>query len=242
VIRFAGFSIMVKQVYRKIKYSLFTSAEKEYIDFHIKRQPIIISEYLRNHEVKKLQIGAQSNSIRGWLNVDILPKTHQVAYMDATKPFPIADDTFDYVFSEHMIEHVTLEEGSFMLQECYRILKPGGRIRIATPDIELILKIMTQPEHETHRRYIEFYRTKFLGPGPFDPVYAVNALFYLFGHRFLHAESTLRFILEKTGFKSVTRFGVGESNDAALTNIEQHANEVGKENNDFETLVVQAEK
>jgi SAM-dependent methyltransferase len=233
---------MVKQVYRKIKYSLFTSPEKEYIDFHIKRQHGLISDYLQNHEVKKLQIGAQSNSIGGWLNVDILPKTHGVAYMDATKPFPIEDNTFDYVFSEHMIEHITLEEGSFMLKECYRILKPGGKIRIATPDIELILKIMAQPQEETHRRYIEFYRKKFLGSLPFDPVYVVNALFYLFGHRFLHAESTLKFLLEKTGFKLITRFNVGNSNDAVLTNIEQHAYEMGKENNDFETLVMQAEK
>jgi predicted SAM-dependent methyltransferase len=48
---------------------------------------------------------------------------------------------FDYVFSEHMIEHVSYAEGLLMLRECLRVLKPGGRIRIATPSLEVLLDL-----------------------------------------------------------------------------------------------------
>ena len=77
-----------------------------------------IRTYLSNHGTKKLHLGAGSNSLRGWLNSDIHPSlSSDVIYLDATKTFPFKDCIFDYVFSEHMIEHVTYLEGLNMLRE-----------------------------------------------------------------------------------------------------------------------------
>ena len=56
-------------------------------------------------------------------------------YLDVCRRFPFAAETFHYIFSEHLIEHLTLEEGEAFLRECFRCLKVGGRIRIATPDL-----------------------------------------------------------------------------------------------------------
>jgi hypothetical protein len=38
-----------------------------------------------------------------WLNMDILPGGPKVAFMDSTEPFPVPNQTFDYIFSEHMV-------------------------------------------------------------------------------------------------------------------------------------------
>ncbi|MDO8743416.1 MAG: class I SAM-dependent methyltransferase [Candidatus Azambacteria bacterium] len=47
-------------------------------------------------------------------------------------PFPFEGETFDFVFSKSVIEHL-LEPDNFM-KECRRVLKPGGRIIIMAPD------------------------------------------------------------------------------------------------------------
>lgn len=47
-------------------------------------------------------------------------------------PFPFDSDKFDFVFSKSVIEH--LWEPENFIKESYRVLKPGGRIIIMTPD------------------------------------------------------------------------------------------------------------
>ena len=89
-----------------------------------------ISFYLKAHSVKKLQIGSSINLLPGWLNSDLFPSSEEQTFLDARKTFPFEDKTFDCVFSEHQLEHLTHEEGSFMLKECYRILKTEGKINI----------------------------------------------------------------------------------------------------------------
>src|SRR6267154_887738 len=96
----------LKGFYRKVKYSFFTTRQKEDFNFHLKRQRKLIDHYLTQYPIRKLQIGAQSHPIEGWLNVDLIPKRHEIVYMDATKPFPFPTHSIDYIFSEHMIEHI----------------------------------------------------------------------------------------------------------------------------------------
>lgn len=49
-----------------------------------------------------------------------------------SKTIPFKDREFDFVFSIFVIEHVT--EPHIFLNECYRILKPGGKLIILCPD------------------------------------------------------------------------------------------------------------
>ena len=47
------------------------------------------------------------------------------------------DNTFDFIFSEHFLEHLFLDEAIDLLKECHRILKPNGVVRIVVPDADL---------------------------------------------------------------------------------------------------------
>jgi SAM-dependent methyltransferase len=62
-----------------------------------------------------------------------------VTYLDVTKRFSYADNTFDYVFSEHVLEHLYPDEAVFCLSEVYRVLKPSGLVRTALPDLDQIV-------------------------------------------------------------------------------------------------------
>ena len=50
------------------------------------------------------------------------------------EPMPVADASFDVVFCKSFIEH--LREPISFAEDCYRVLKPGGRVLFLTPDWE----------------------------------------------------------------------------------------------------------
>lgn len=86
----------------------------------------------------KINVGCGWECRDGWLNVDNTEKSQAKNYpitkMDATIAWPYEDETFEYVLSEHMIEHVSANKGLNMLKEAYRCLKTGGVARITCPD------------------------------------------------------------------------------------------------------------
>jgi SAM-dependent methyltransferase len=47
-------------------------------------------------------------------------------------PFPFKNDTFDYVYSKSLFEHILRADNC--IKECYRVLKPGGKIVIMVPE------------------------------------------------------------------------------------------------------------
>ena len=96
----------------------------------------VIETLRTQRSVCKLHIGAGQNSLSDWLNTDIYPSKAYIYYLDAQHTFPIVDKRVQYIFCEHTIEHIPLNSGDAMLRECYRVLADGGKIRLATPDLE----------------------------------------------------------------------------------------------------------
>ena len=93
----------------------------------------MIKRYLRDHDTRRLHLGAGPHAIPGWLNTDLYPTSLRIAYLDATRPFPLPDASMDIAFSEHMIEHVSHPAGLHMLRECARVLRPGGIVQWRLP-------------------------------------------------------------------------------------------------------------
>ena len=70
----------------------------------------------------------------------------KVYHLNATKPFPYADNTFLAVFSCHVLEHLHADEAQICVGEIFRILKPGAVCRIVVPDLDKIVAGY-DPEH-----------------------------------------------------------------------------------------------
>ena len=85
--------------------------------------------------MRKLNLGCGGNVLDGWINSDVNPISSDVIHLNVGNEFPFNDNEFDYIFSEHMIEHKPYEVGSSSLKECYRVLKPRGVVRVSTPDL-----------------------------------------------------------------------------------------------------------
>lgn len=204
----------------------------------------IIKLYLKSHKIHKLHIGAAGNIIEEWLNADLKPRSEKVIFLDVTEAFPMKPCTFDYIFSEHLIEHLPYNAGRFMLKECYRVMKPGGRIRIATPDLVQLTGLLSPKKSELQERYIKWIIDKFLpGLKVYRASIVINNSFCNFGHCFIYDRETLKDILEEAGFIEVISFLSGESNDAHLKGIEFHGLSVGSEEmNRFETMVLEARR
>ncbi len=202
--------------------------------------------YFRSHEQAKLNIGAGPDfRLEGWLNTDRNPHhSRGVAYLDATRPFPFKDSTFDYVTSEHLIEHLTYDEGLGMLRECFRVLKPGGRIRIATPDLRVFVDLFGADKSDMQQRYIRYHVDKFLAEtGAHSECSVINNEFRNWGHQFIYDRETLSAAMEQAGFVDVVRHASGESDDENLRGIERHGKVVGNEEmNRFETMVLEARR
>lgn len=81
----------------------------------------------------KLNIGAGSTVIDGYTPID--RKLGTEAY-----PLPYPDASVDEIRASHILEHFDFRQSQAALKEWCRVLKPGGRIRIAVPDIDAASK------------------------------------------------------------------------------------------------------
>jgi predicted SAM-dependent methyltransferase len=205
------------------------------------RAPGIAREYLRTHSVRKLQIGAGDIDYAGWLNSDIDPRPGQV-YLDLTKRFPLPDGSFQYIFGEHVIEHLNYDDGLDMLRECYRVLAPGGKIRLATPNLLKYVQLFRDPKTAEIDSYLEGKLGWFAWPRTASrETMILNLEMRSFGHKFVYDPQTLSERLSQAGFRTIAEFPPGESDDPQLRGVEaRHYNVPIRPMNDYETMILQA--
>jgi predicted SAM-dependent methyltransferase len=181
----------------------------------------IIKDYFDNTQIRKLHIGCGGNILNGWLNSDYLSRSSRIVYLDAAKTFPFKNGEFDYVFSEHMIEHVPYQQGLQMLFECLRVLKPKGKLRISTPDLSFLIDLYRSDKSELQMEFIKHAIDKHIEYAPYyEDTFVINNYMRAWGHKFIYDEKTLRYLLEKVGFVNIAKFNVCESQDEVLQNLE----------------------
>ena len=201
-----------------------------------------IRSYLyNNNQLKKLQLGTSNSPIIGWLNTDVLPTNRRVAYLDATRRFPFNDDIFDYVYSEHMIEHLEHQSAVFMLRECFRVLKPGGKIRISTPDLKVYTSLQSKEKTASQNFYVDWVTERFMPDVDYcKEVFLINNAFRAWGHQFLYDRETLKVTMTRIGFEDIKYYQPGVSDDENLRGIESHGNMIEcEEINQFEAFAIE---
>jgi predicted SAM-dependent methyltransferase len=89
--------------------------------------------------MKLLNLGCGDRFKDGWVNIDFDSNHKSIKKHNLLTGIPEADNSFDVVYHSHIIEHFTKEQAAKFISECYRVLKPGGVLRISTPDLEEII-------------------------------------------------------------------------------------------------------
>jgi predicted SAM-dependent methyltransferase len=202
-----------------------------------------IGRYFRTNRIRKLQLGTSNSLKAGWLNTDVIPTSRNVVYLDATRRFPFKDDTFDYIFSEHMIEHIAYDGALVMLRECFRVLKPGGKIRMSTPDLRVLMGLLASERTASRDFYVDWMTRKFLPDVSYcKEVFLINNAFRAWGHQFLYDRETLEVTMKKVGFENIRCYQPLVSDDENLRSMESHGSVMGCEKiNQTEAFAVEGD-
>lgn len=75
-----------------------------------------------------------------WKNIDYYSIDPHVQAHNLLDGIPFGDFTFDAVYHSNVLEHFTRIDGKDFLTECFRVLKPGGVLRVVVPDMEDICR------------------------------------------------------------------------------------------------------
>lgn len=158
--------------------------------------------------VRKVHVGCgPHNRMEGWHNVDIKPFDSVDTAMDVTKSWPFSD--LDHIYSEHFLEHLELLDGVTFLERGGKSLRPGGRMRLSTPNLHwVMLTHFATGDAPAEQRLDETFKT--------------NRAFHGWGHQFLYTEETLRWLLETLGYEDVSFHEYGKSEDPVFVGLERH--------------------
>lgn len=178
-------------------------------------KPIPICDYLASSDPKALQLGCGTNQLPGWLNTDVEPD-YGATFLDVTQPIPVPDNSFDFIFSEHLIENFAPKKLKKVLAECHRILKPGGALRLTFYCADALRNMSDSKQ--------------------------INAFITRFAKAYLHLGKEIRTMLSESGFDEITITTPESSRHPSLQNISQHKPYLPKDQYQTETITLEAQK
>lgn len=174
----------------------------------------------------KLNLGCGAHTPEGWVNVDYalgariakipgfralnrrlrvlrLDWDPDIRLHDLGKPFPWDDDSVDVVYSSHTLEHLDRQAGRHFLGESFRVLRPGGLVRIVVPDLRAIVESYLQGEVSAPD-FVDRLQAGYVFP---EDGFLKRKLapFFRYPHRCMYDAPSLLRILDEIGFDARSR-------------------------------------
>jgi predicted SAM-dependent methyltransferase len=152
----------------------------------------------------KFHLGSGARPLKGWLNVDMVDSDLNLDVAAGRLPFD--DSQFDVVLSQHVIEHLTIEDELLpLLKECHRCMRKGGEIWLSTPDMEKVAKSYISHQN-TDMIEDRKQRLPHWSLGDYPSQHFMNDMFHQgLEHRNLFDFGLLKWCLEQAGFVDVQR-------------------------------------
>ena len=129
---------------------------------------------------------------------------------------PLPDGCADYAFASHFLEHLSKDHGERLVRETLRVLKPGGVVRIAIPDLAVFIEAYGEGRKEE----------------AMDGIFEDWELGDFARHRYMYDFDMLAGLLGRAGFSDVRRC---EYREGRVPDVEALDNRPG-------SLVVEAAK
>lgn len=161
-----------------------------------------------------VNIGPGPNGLPGWMNFDMFEAPNITCLYDCRKSLPLPDNSARGIFCEHVLEHMDYaEEVPRFLDECRRVLEPGGALRLIVPDAGRYLHAYCEGDWaplEQLRSLKEDHVDPYINTRYETRMELINMVFRQdFEHKFAYDIETLHRLLERHGFSRVLpqRFG-----------------------------------
>lgn len=143
-------------------------------------------------------------------------RANSIQFADATKILPFKDSTVECIYTSHMFEHLSRDGAENFLKEVLRILKVGGILRIAVPDLSLAINKYLESEDAD-----AFMRDILVEAAPIN-TFKEKILLFLSGyrhHQWMYDGNSVSKMLKQHGFKEVEVCTEGFTKIANSTNL-----------------------
>lgn len=109
----------------------------------------------KKHKLVKLHLGCGHAILPGFINIDHQKLTGVNIQCDVRKLSVFKNGSVDLIYASHVLEHFHRHETFSILLEWNRVLKPGGKLRLAVPDWEATVKVYNKTgEYENLMNWI----------------------------------------------------------------------------------------
>ena len=98
--------------------------------------------------MRKVNLGCGKDILPSWINIDRRDFGQEIV-RDITKGLPFDDNSVDEIYACHSMEHIrTGEDLFFVMEEIWRVLKPGAEIFIRVPHSST--QEASYPDHKSY--------------------------------------------------------------------------------------------
>lgn len=88
-----------------------------------------------------LNLGCGNRYNEQWINIDVQARPPHVIGHDLATGIPLPNESCEVAYHSSFLEHLRRHEAEILTKECFRVLKPNGVLRVATPDLERICQL-----------------------------------------------------------------------------------------------------
>lgn len=196
-----------------------------YISYRQMRTKQKVSQVLAKKEDILLEIGSGNRQGKnGWLTLDINRSCD--IFWDLRKGIPFPDESIAKIYSSHLFEHLTFRESQALLDECLRVLIPGGIFSICVPNARIYIEAYLNPETKLDNKYFFNHRPAYNQTTRID---FINYTAYMNGgHKYMFDEENLIHILKAKKMKNV--------------HLREFDNMLDRVERDYESIYAEAEK
>ncbi len=147
--------------------------------------------------VRRLNWGCGEFPEPGWLNSDIKDTPGIDIVADLREGLPLETDSIDYITSIHALPELPFSDLVPALTELRRVLKPGGVLRLALPDLERGIAAFQRGDREYFHVPDEDARS-------IGAKFVTQMTWYGYSHS-LFVYDFVEELLERAGFAQITR-------------------------------------
>lgn len=159
------------------------------------------SHLLKDKKEVYLEVGAENKKGKdGWITIDLSKKCD--IQWDLRNGIPFPTETISKIYSSHFLEHLTYKDGQTFLDECMRVLVPGGVFSVCVPNAGIYIKayLNTDPVKDLDPAFF-IYKPAYNYTTKID---YINYMAYMDGHhKYMFDEENLVHILKAKGFENV---------------------------------------